>query len=259
MLTLKAQYFINLGAEFHDLQVLYYAAHAEAKTVSDAQELGSVQAHLERVHNLCFQLKLETSRELIRTRLEYDKLPRTYEAFEILKDAVFADLRDKWFTYIPSDRLQYFSENTVASAEVWNSFPSAYEELHSAGICYALGQATASVFHSMRAVEIGVQAMAKALHVTFTYPNELAEMGKVIGGIEEKINESKIGARTAEKDAALRFYSEAAAQFRHFNNGWRIRVSHARASYEDRQAKDVIDHVRSFLETLAEKLTETPS
>jgi hypothetical protein len=55
----------------------------------------------------------------------------------------------------------------------------------------------------------------------------------------------------AYKDADLLFFNEAADQFSFFKDGWRIRVAHARATYTEPQAKEAIDHVRSFSETLA--------
>jgi hypothetical protein len=61
---------------------------------------------------------------------------------------------------------------------------------------------------------------------------------------------------TPTKDADLHFLSEAAAQFRFFKSGWRIRVAHARATYAEPEAIEALDHVRSFFETLATRLKE---
>ncbi len=108
----------------------------------------------------------------------------------------------------------------------------------------------------MRAAKIGVQAMARSLGVKANGPIDQATWGGLMGLIEEKIKEFRIGPRSVEKDEDVRFYSEAASQFRHFNNGWRIRVSHARATYEISQAITVFDHTVSFFQTLAERLSE---
>jgi hypothetical protein len=258
MLTLNARYFLDLGAEFHDLSLLYVAA-VEGKVGGRslmAEELGGVQKHLEKVLWFCRELRLPTSYTLVSARQEYKKLPRTQEAFDILRDAVYAELRDKFFAYIPSDRLEYFDGRRIASDGVKFAFPTAYEEIRCAGQSYSFGLPTAAVFHAMRAVEIGVRTTGTALGVTFPYPIELAEWGKIVGEIEPKLEALKTGPRSAQKDADLKFYSEALSQFRHFNNGWRIRVSHARQNYAEDQAREVIDHVRSFFETLATRLKE---
>jgi hypothetical protein len=255
MLTLKARYFVDLGVVFRELGDAYFLAEEEKRPLA-APERGDVQAHLENVYRLCTELKLSTARALVRDRLDHDTLPKTLEAWEMLRDTVYAELKDKWFAYIPSDRLDYFDTDQIVSFEVRQAFPRATAEVRNAGTCYAMGLPTACVFHAMRAVEIGVQIIGIKLGVTFDYPIELAEWGKIVGELEPKIQAFKIGARSTQKDENLRFYSQAAAQFRHFNNGWRIRASHARAVYEDAQAKTALDHVRTFFETLAERLSE---
>ncbi|MEI9932240.1 MAG: hypothetical protein WDM89_17280 [Rhizomicrobium sp.] len=256
IITLKARYFMDLGAVFHDLSALYHVVPGDAAPNLSAAELGDVQEHFENVLRLCGELKLPVSAGLIRSRLDHAKLPRSEEAFSLLRDAVYAELKDTWFAYIPTDRLDYFDTDRIVSFAIRQAFPSASEEIKNAGTCYAMGLATASVFHAMRAVEIGIQVMAAKLNVTLGSPIELSSMGPIIGGIEDQIREMKKGARSAQKDEDIRFYSEAAAQFRHFNNGWRIRAAHARATYEDAQAKAVLDHVIPFFETLTERLAE---
>ncbi len=258
MLTLKARYFIDLGQQFHELSVLFIAANDERPTKLTGTHFGVIQAHFEKVMILCHELKLSVSKELIRARLASSSLPRTSEAFETLKDMVYTEISDRWFAYIPPDRLDFFCNDQIVTFEVRQAFPRATAEIMNAGTCFAMGLATASVFHAMRAAEIGVQTMAIKLGVVLTYPLELAEFGKLIGEIEDKIILIKKGQRSTKNDEDIKFYSEAAAQFRHFNNGWRIRAAHSRETYEDDQAKKVLGHVTDFFSTLAERLSEPP-
>jgi hypothetical protein len=118
---------------------------------------------------------------------------------------------------------------------------------------------TASVFHAMRAAEIGVRSLGAALKITIKSgkPIELAEWREILDGVAVAVRDiESLPNSTPTKDADLLFYSEAAAQFRFFKNGWRVRVAHARATYTEPQAKEALDHVRSFFETLATRLTE---
>ncbi len=243
MLTIKARYFIDLGAEFSDLRIAYYAASLDGGSPITIEEVTAAENHFETVWTLCQELKLSTSYALLTERISRKTLPKTLESFEMLRDAVFAELKDKWFAYIPAERLDYFETAQIVSYEVRQAFPRATSEIMNAGTCYAVGLATASVFHAMRAAEIGLQTMALKLDVTLSHPIELAGFGTLIGEIEDKIKEFRIGQRTAEKDRDSQFYSEAAAQFRHFNNGWRIRSAHSRETYEDDQAKKVLGPV----------------
>jgi hypothetical protein len=111
----------------------------------------------------------------------------------------------------------------------------------------------------MRAAEIGLRALATALSLKIkgNKPIEMAEWREILDalntsvqGIENRPNSDPT------KDDDLLFYSEAAAQFRFFKGGWRIRVMHARAIYDENQAVDALNHVRSFFEILATRLRE---
>ena len=113
----------------------------------------------------------------------------------------------------------------------------------------------------MRAAEIGIRALAQSLNLTLkgNKPLELAEWREVLDGLSTAVLsiENKPNS-TPGKDEDLLFYSEAAAQFRFFKNGWRVRVAHARASYTEPQAKEIIDHVPSFFDVLSRRLKESP-
>lgn len=260
MLRIYAHKYIELGGKIEEASNLFDIV-AEAKkhglvTMTSMSLAEKMRLHnlLQEMSNLCGEIGLPVARELIHRAMS--DTPQTSREFAILADAVTAELKPKVFLYLPSERSSYVDKTRLNLAVEAQKFPRAVGEIEQALRCYAYGLGTPAVFHAMRAAEIGVQAMATALGVTFSYPIELAEWGKIVGEIEPKINALKAGPRDAQKDADLKFYSEAASQFRHFNNGWRIRVSHARESYSDDQAREVIEHVRSFFETLAERLSE---
>ena len=53
--------------------------------------------------------------------------------------------------------------------------------------------------------------------------------------------------------------AEAAIQFRFLKNAWRNHAMHARASYDEAQARDNYGSVRGFLQQLAAHLNEEPT
>jgi len=109
----------------------------------------------------------------------------------------------------------------------------------------------------MRAVEIGLRAMAIALEIDqFDFPLEQADWEGIIRKIESKIQALKDKAKTAEKDDAQHFNSNAAMEFRYFKDGWRVRVAHTRASYDEGQALRVLEHAVTFIEILSGRLKE---
>jgi hypothetical protein len=173
----------------------------------------------------------------------------------MLTRVFYAEVKEKTLYYIPPHLAKYYHIDLPDEVSIL-SFPSAASEIIWAGRCLAVGLPTASVFHSMRAAEIGVRALGTALGVTFCFPIELAEWQNILDQIDAKIRNLKNQPRSPQKDSDLEFYSQAAAQFRYFKDGWRIRVAHARATYDEEQATDVVDHVRSFFVTLAGRLSE---
>ena len=64
--------------------------------------------------------------------------------------------------------------------------------------------------------------------------------------------------KSTEKSAKLKFYSSAAIQFRYFKDAWRNHVSHGRDTYDEREAYSIWNHVKEFMQTLANELKELP-
>lgn len=127
-------------------------------------------------------------------------------------------------------------------------FPEAESDIRSAVDLWCLCHPTASVFQFMRVLEFGLRAMARDVGVSFDVQN----WQNAINDIESKIREiGKTLPRGASKSERLRFLSEAAKEFAYFKDGWRNHVSHARAPFDDHQARSVMEHVRQFMTILA--------
>jgi len=74
---------------------------------------------------------------------------------------------------------------------------------------------------------------------------------EVINRMGKRIKELESVQRSVVTPAALQFYSEAASNFRYFKNAWRNHVSHGRATYDEKEAETVWDHVKAFMRRLA--------
>jgi HEPN domain-containing protein len=251
MLTVFARPFIFLGEEIREMRAMLISQEGKPLPPEDINDL---QTHLSAVLDVCDKLDLPVSKELI---IDAKKdLPKTEREFDVLTKALYAEIRNKLLVVVPPHRRKYFSVRAFVSEGVQKSFSGAYAELRQAGQCFAVGLNTAAVFHAMRAVEIGMRALANKLNVSFPFPTQLAEWANLIDNIEAKIREMKQRPKGSEKDEDLRFYSEAGMQFRYFKDGWRVRVAHTRETYDEGQAKTAIDHAVSFFETLAPRLKE---
>jgi hypothetical protein len=202
--------------------------------------------------DLCKKIGLTTSLALLNARK--NDLPQTGREWDLLVDAVRAELKNNLFLFVPPQHARFYE--LILPSAVTVAFATASKELVAAGNSLAVGLYTACVFHSMRAAEIGVRSLATNLGVTFSFPIELAEWGKIVGEIEPRIEAIKQQPRSSSRDADLEFYSSAASQFRYFNDGWRVRVSHARATYDETPALRVFNHTIEFFDTLATRLRE---
>jgi hypothetical protein len=203
--------------------------------------------------DLCTKIGLPTALELLRDR-ENDP-PQTAREWDILVASVRAELKTNLFLFVPSHRAKYYE--LVLQSTVTTAFPAASKEIVAAGNSLAVGLYTACVFHSMRAAEIGVRVLGVMLDVSFPdKPLELAEWQNILDQVDSKIVAMKELPRGTKKDDELNFYSQAAVQFRYFKDAWRVRVAHARETYEESPAIKVFDHTLDFFDTLATRLRE---
>lgn len=153
------------------------------------------------------------------------------------------------FLYIPIPRVVYYYRADILFDESCRAeFPSATKDMTAAFRCYALGQWTACVFHSMRVLEHGLRWFAAKLSIPMSSTAD--EQWKVIiDGIEKAIRAMEQLPKGQKVD--LTFHSEAAVQFRYFKDAWRNHVSHSRESYDEYESRIIMDHVRDFMQHLA--------
>jgi hypothetical protein len=119
-----------------------------------------------------------------------------------------------------------------------------------------MGHSTASVFHFMRVLEHGLRSMAANVGVDFGVQNWQTVIDQIESSIRTMAKKLPAGSQKSDR---LQFLSEAAKEFSYFKDGWRNYVSHARGTYDVHQARSVMEHVRSFMTTLAAHLQESVS
>ncbi|MGO9602521.1 MAG: hypothetical protein ACLQAT_03795 [Candidatus Binataceae bacterium] len=175
---------------------------------------------------------------------------------EILEQSLIDDLK-KQRIFLPDREkfLKYY--NKSYGDEVDNAFPQAVPEIRSAANCYVYDEPTASVFHSMRAAEYGLRALARRVLGSRTKFEKL-EWGPIIRDLGSKI-EAMNAPRTPgtpktkpkrNRQKLLDFYSDARAQCVYFK-GIRDAAMHTRANYEGTDALKALIHVEEFMALLA--------
>lgn len=259
LLRVHAEKFIDLGECLHDMRVIFWPdTDDEGNPVPISDESKQeLKAILNRLLTICRTHDLPVSQSMITDRIN-GELPTEESEYNCLIDVVRKELQSKLFLFIPSYRAIYHEKDDLVSDIVKNAFPSVTSEIRSAANCFASALPTACVFHAMRASEIGIKALGKDLKIVLpkNKPIKFAQWGDILAAIENSIKQIQQQTTSAQRNEDLAFYSEAAAQFMFFKNAWRNEVAHAHSVYTESQAKEVIEHVTSFFEILAKRLSE---
>jgi len=171
-----------------------------------------------------------------------------------LSDAIDNELSGRKLVFVPPDVTQYLEQAALFGPLVFEKFESARAEIRDAGNCLATDLPNAAVFHLMRVAELGLRAIAKRLKVRLPVQIEFATWGRVIEACGKQLDVLK--GKTAAKDKKAQFYSALILDIRAFSHLWRNPVMHARSRYDKHQAQSAFNHVRSFMQHIAERSGE---
>lgn len=177
----------------------------------------------------------------------------------VLRQALIDDLDDRiiFFPELEKFKKYYGKFTELFGIETLRAFRPANKDINSAHNCYVMDEPTASVFHSMRAAEFGLQALALRLN-----PNadlEKLQWGPIIGDLSHRIEKMHDPKQPPDPDrqAKIEFYAEGLDKCRFFKR-WRDAVMHTRGFYEDPEALQVLTHMREFLQFLAKNGLSLP-
>lgn len=165
---------------------------------------------------------------------------------------ILDQLDSRLFYFVAPALSRYYTEPCQFGPEVDAAFPSASPEISEAGKCFALGRYSASVFHLMRCLEVGIQCMAAPFSVDASnknWQNVLDEIAKAV----RAMNYASHGPNWKLDE---QFYSEAIAHFLILKNAWRNYAMHLHERYDEERALMIFDNVRTFMRQLAKRLKE---
>ena len=138
------------------------------------------------------------------------------------------------------------NDDPLFGEEVFQKFESSREDIEEAGKCLAVGRATASVFHLMRALESAVQKVGDKLGATIT---DSAGRGLPWGVIAENMK-PKIDAMPRGSDEQIKWY-RVQSDLVVVNCAWRVPTNHPKETYTLEQATEVFDATKSFMRELS--------
>lgn len=185
-----------------------------------------------------------------------DQYPQTKEVvirLDGLAERVNDELTSFSFFEVPADKLKYYEHiEPLFGDSVSISFPSANPEIEEAGKCLALGRYSATVYHLMRALEVGLACLAKPHGVDFTNTN----WHTVLDQIEAKVKAMSSVTHGPTWKTDQQFYASAAVHFRMIKDAWRNYAMHLHERYDEERALEIWQTVRAFMRHLAKELHE---
>ena len=200
---------------------------------------------------------IELTEELKSTTLNRN-LQWLHGQIEAIERLSYKELKNKFFLYIPPERAKFFPTNVnprVFGEPVDTAFPSAIYDIYESAMCLALARSSASVFHLMRVLEIGLTALGKVFGVSLAHTNWEPAIREIESKIREMHKEPTWKALPDCKEQQ-EFYSKAASNFAIFKDAWRNHAMHVRGKYTEDESEMIFLGVKSFMQKLAERLRE---
>jgi hypothetical protein len=168
-----------------------------------------------------------------------------------LSDAVNTKFKSLFFYLYPKHKSDVLDKFPIEWEAVRDSFPDTIIDILDGVDCWAMDKNTASVFHMMRVLEYGLQWLSSEVKLEFTTQT----WHTIIDQIEKRIGELQNSLpKGLARNERLQFLSESAKEFRYFKDGWRNYVSHKRITYDEYQARSVLEHVKAFMTTLSRQV-----
>lgn len=178
----------------------------------------------------------------------HDIKPKVSELLNIIR----YQLRSRLILMLPPSKTNYYDDVfKVFSYATREAFPSAFVDMTEACKCFALGRHTACVFHLMRVLEAGLDALSKSLEKPIGKNWNVA-----LDMIEKEIRSRSIKTHGQQWKIDEPFYSEAATHFRFIKNAWRNYAVHLHEHYNQERSRMILDHVGEFMRHLATRLGE---
>jgi len=177
-----------------------------------------------------------------------------HDYITVLRSSLAVELDSTVFLHVGYAEAPYYREPLDGITEdVENRFSSTLEDLREAAKCYGLGRSAASVFHAMRAAEVGLIALGKDLKVPAATDKNWGALLIEIESAIKRVSEATHG--TDWRDSR-QWYAEVSAQLHNFKDAWRNDVMHVHRNYNQSTAREILAATRAFMCQIARRLRE---
>ena len=154
------------------------------------------------------------------------------------------------------DKVRYYDPaEPLFGVDFASKFQSAIFEVDEAGKCFALGRPTASVFHLMRVMEIGIAAMSRCLGIDDPIKPAQRNWGIILKEIWKGIEKNwQTPGDRMTGDGVL--FESIYASLDAVKNPWRNATMHVETKYTDEEAENVFVAVRGLMKKIASRMNE---
>lgn len=178
-------------------------------------------------------------------------------SFDYLHNGSLAfEAETKKFVVLRTEQTKYLADEFSLFGEaVEGAFPSIISEGKEAAKCFGFSRWTASAFHAIRCLEVGILAVSRCLDIEDPIKgsdrNWSAMQRKIRDALEEK------WPTAADKSAAdYKLFDRIHGALAAFQNPYRNATMHLEASYDEAQASHIIEMVKGFLNQVAARCNE---
>lgn len=157
MRVYRAKQLVSISNEFVNLFAVILKLDDQEELPSDAQAemLDALRTISQEVEVLGLPLT-KISADRFANSLPNSTGAQAEQAFDDLNYRFQDEIYQIRFFYVKPEKMDYFGLSAAFGADVAKNFPSAEYDIQEAANCYALGRYTATVMHSMRALEAGL-------------------------------------------------------------------------------------------------------
>jgi hypothetical protein len=245
-----------------------YHSSQKGPLVVEERERRALLGALSGLKKVCHSIGLDATvvridecvRRFSDTRDIYECVQQTVcTEVDAIKRLLIIEIGEICFVVVPKNKTGFCNSKSPFGAGVFRAFPSARREIKDASNCLAVGLDTASVFHLMRVMELGMRAAARHLRIIKVkkhVPITFGTWEEIIVALGKKLETLSGTTRGHKRQAKLDFYNGLLLELRSVKDFWRNKVMHTRDEYDEHQAMSAYLHTRAFMQRLALGVSE---
>lgn len=184
------------------------------------------------------------------------EIPATKGEVAMLHHLYVCELNTYQYFIIPREKARYWESSKHLNETALEEFSEIYHEIRSAGTAYSCGLYSASVHHSMCALESGLVKVAGWLNVSTTGEENMKNLIDGISSASKKIADMR---KYKDQKSDKKFYADLCLFAHHSKEAWRNYSAHGKYQFSENEAIKIFESVVDFFNRLADRTNTPPS